>query len=36
MESIGSGSTPTLFRADGAVVRGYLPPGELQALLEEA
>lgn len=35
VESIGISSTPTIFRADGAVIRGYRPPGELQALLEE-
>lgn len=35
VENIGIASTPTIFRADGAVIRGYRPPQELQALLEE-
>ena len=35
VENIGIESTPTIFRADGAVIRGYRPPLELQALLEE-
>ena len=35
VEGIGVASTPTIFRADGGVIRGYRPPQELQALLEE-
>ena len=34
-EGIGISSTPTIFRADGGVIRGYRPPEEMQALLEE-
>ena len=35
VEAIGIASTPTIFRADGAVIRGYHPPEDLQALLEK-
>ena len=35
VENIGIASTLTIFRADGEVIRGYRPPQELQALLEE-
>ncbi len=34
-EGIGIASTPSIFRADGGVIRGCRPPEELQALFEE-